>query len=119
MTFTSQTLGYPGVPLTGPEKEHRRQMAQAINRMNRGIINCHLDVTLAPNTATTLITSASIGYWTAINAAMPMTSDAAADIGTIWVDTIVAGAGATTATAVIHHRNNAATDRTIRFVLLG
>lgn len=120
MTATSATLGYPGIPLTGKSgAEHRRVIAQAVNRLNRGILNCHLDVTLGANTATTMITSASIGYWTAIIAAMPMTADAAADIGTIWVDTITAGVGATSATAVIHHRSNSATDRTIRFVLLG
>lgn len=114
------TQGMPAVPvMMRDEVEHRRQIAQAINRHNIGLINCHQDVTLVANSSTTTIYDHRIGFNTAIIPAMAMTSDAAADIGTIWVDTVASGAGATTATAVIHHRNNAATDRTIRFVLLG
>lgn len=116
------TKGMPVVPLMmGDEKEHRRQIAQAVNRAISGLINCHQDVTLRASTSTTKIIDNRIGYNTAIIPAMAMTLDAATIdfVAGIWVDTVVSGTPTAPASAIIHHANNAATDRTIRFVLLG
>lgn len=116
----AKTKGMPAVPvMMGNELEHRRQIAQAVNRHNIGLINCHQDLTLIANATSTTIFDHRIGFNTAIIPAMAMTADAAADIGTIWVDGIRSGTSTTVAAADVHHRSNAATDRTIRFVLLG
>lgn len=118
-TSVSTVKGFPGVPLDyANEKEHRRTLARAINRINGGKLNCILDVTLSANTGATVISDDRVGFYTAVVPAMPLSLDAAADIGTIWCDAPTGGPGATTATITVHHRNSAATDRKIRFLIL-
>lgn len=107
--------GYPNVQLVDASSvNHRRKLAETVNRINGGKFNCTLDVTLVASSGTTPIVDARIGYYSAIIPATALTSDAATDIAAgIWVSDLMTGQ------ATLNHRNNAGTDRTIRFVILG
>jgi hypothetical protein len=96
-------------------REHRREIARRLNSLLQGKLNAALDVTLAANAASTAITDARIGFYSAVVPAMAMTANAAAELasGTVYVD------GIASTTCVVHHRNNAQTDRTIRFLIFG
>lgn len=111
----ADTPGYSGVPeFLQDEKEHRRQIARRLNRAIGGGINCTLDVTLTPSVSSTEVLDPRIGFYTAVVPAMAMTSNAAADLAAgVYVDTLKKGS------ATLHHRNNGATDRTIRLVIIG
>lgn len=97
------------------DKEHRRQIARRVNLITQGKLNITLDVTLAANAASTAVTDPRIGFYSAVVPAMAMTKDAAAEVatGNLYVDTLTKGS------CVVHHSNNAQTDRTIRFLILG
>jgi hypothetical protein len=107
--------GAAAVPAFEPdEREHRRKLARAVNTITQGKINCTLDVTLTASAATTVINDARIGFYSAVVPAMAMTADAAADLAAgIYVTGLQKGQ------ATLNHRINAATDRTIRFLILG
>jgi len=97
------------------DREHRRQMARQLNSLLQGKLNISLDITLAANAASTTIVDARIGAASAVLPAMALTAHAAAELasGNVYVD------GLTKGTCVVHHSNNAQTDRTIRFLILG
>lgn len=114
MTSTGQ-ISYQGVPEFLPdEKIHRQLISRMSNRLLIGKMNITYDLTLAANAATTTLNDPRIGITSAICPAMAMTAHAAADLAAgIYVD------GINSETCTIHHRNNAATDRVIRFVIIG
>ena len=120
-TTVSTVAGHPGVPLWMPDgDQHRRMIAAAVQRHNSGKFNAFLDVTLNASTGATLIQDNRIGYYTAVIPAMALTLNGSAALAAgIWFDTPSAAAQSTAASIVAHHRNNAATDQKIRFVLLG
>lgn len=120
-TTNSRVVGFPGVTLYMPnEGEHRREIAAAINRINRGKFNCTVDVTLNANTGSTLITDNRIGFNTAVSPLMGLSLSASLAIAAgIWFDAPLAAAGATTASITAHHNITADTDKKIRFGLLG
>jgi hypothetical protein len=97
------------------DKEHRREIARRLNLITQGKLNITLDVTLAANVASTTITDPRIGFYSAVVPAMAGTKDAAAELatGNLYVDTLTKGS------CVVHHSNNAQTDRTIRFLIIG
>ena len=97
------------------EKEHRRQIARQVNGLLQGKLNVALDVTLTANAGNTTITDARIGATSAVVPAMALTVHAASELasGNVYVD------GLTKGSCVVHHSNNAQTDRTIRFLILG
>lgn len=115
------TLGAQVVPeYITDEAQHRRIIARALNGALHGKVNVTLDVTLTANAASTTIQNARIGYYSAIIPAMPMTANGAACLAAgIYIDSVTASVGPTAPSAVIHHRNNAANDQTIRFVIIG
>lgn len=96
-------------------KEHRREMARRLNLITQGKLNITLDVTLAASAASTTVTDARIGFYSAVVPAMALTRDAAAELatGNVYVDTLLKGS------CVVHHSNNTQTDRTIRFLIIG
>lgn len=119
--MVNQTFGAQSVPEDMPdERQHRRMMARAIKGLTRGKMNVTFDVTLTANAATTTIRDARLSYDSAICPAMPMTANGAACLAAgIYVDTVTMGAGTVAPSAVVHHRNNAAVDQTIRFTIIG
>ena len=115
------TLGSQLVPeYLENEKEHRRQIARAVNQTKTGKINATLDVTLTPSVTSTTIYDNRISYNSALVPAMPMTANAAAALAAgIYVDSVLDKIGTTPSSAVIRHASNVATDQTIRFLIIG
>ena len=97
------------------DKEHRREIARRLNLITQGKLNITFDVTLAANVASTTVSDPRIGFYSAVVPAMAMTRNAAAELasGNVYVDTLLKGS------CVVHHSNNAQTDRTIRFLIIG
>src|SRR5574343_1266874 len=98
------------------ERVHRREMAQAINRLNQGKFNGSGDLTLTANVATTVITDARLAQQSVV-LFDPLTAHAAAVIaaGTMYVLLANRNNGAWTVT----HANNAQADRTFRYLIIG
>jgi len=103
------TVYFAGRPLVvedlTDERQHRKNLARAVNSALTGKSNNSLQVTLDPSVATTTVVDARISLQTACHLA-PATADAAAEVaaGTLYVIP-VAGS------AVIHHRSAATVDR--------
>lgn len=91
--------------------EHRRQIAQAVNRLNQGHLNCVLFLTLDSNATSTTITDARISKQTCI-AFQPQTANAAAAVATTY-------AVCTNGSAVVYHASSAETDRTFSIAMVG
>lgn len=107
-----QPPGHPAVQLSFPnEKDHRRQIAQGVNRVLQGTMNCTLFVTLDPNASSTTVTDSRISPQKAL-IFHPQTADAAAALATTYA---VCGSGS----AVIYHANNSQTDRLFTLGLIG
>jgi hypothetical protein len=108
----------PGRPGVSPEApDHTRQLrdiARKINEMNRGWLNCTIQVTLTANAASTTIKDARISLLNTAVLMCPTTAHAAAEIaaGTLYF-TITDGQ------VVINHANNAQADRTFQMALIG
>lgn len=108
----SQAVAFRGVVVTLEDQaQHRRLLAEAINRVLQGKLNNTGDVTLTANTGSTTITDARVSPNTKV-LLTPTTTNAAAAIGTTY---IVAG----DMSFVITHANNAQTDRTFGYALFG
>ena len=108
---------YPSVPEeSSVEKVHRREMAQAINRLNRGKFNGTGDITLTANAATTVLTDARLAQQSVVFFD-PVTANAAAELaaGTLYVLLANRNRDAWT----IAHANNAQADRTFRYLIIG
>jgi hypothetical protein len=113
MSFTRNT-GRPGVQVAYPNAaDHRRQIAQGVNRALRGHINCTGTLTLTANAASTTVEDSEISPQTCLSF-MPQTAHAAAELGngTMY-------ATCTNGSATITHANNAQTDRTFTMSMIG
>ena len=101
-------------PFLLDEREHRRQIAAWMREVHQGKLANTGSVTLTANVASTTVTDARAGAVSFIGF-MPRTANAAAELGagTMYVAT----QGKQTFT--ITHANNAQTDRTFRYCLLG
>jgi hypothetical protein len=91
------------------EADHRRQLAQGINRANRGQINATLFVTLDPGATQTPVVDSRISIQTCAILS-PQTESAA--LATTWVV-------CTSGSMVIQHAASAATDRTFVMAMIG
>ncbi len=105
----------PSVPLDWYDPtEHRRKLADAINQVLQGKLLSTGTVTLTANQATTTLNDQRIGTDSYINF-MPTTANAAAEQG--------AGGFYVSArdkeTATLTHANNAQTDRTFVYLIIG
>lgn len=108
----SLPAGRPAVQLSNPDAaDHRRQIAQAVNRINQGHFNCTLFVTLVANAATTTVTDSRISAQTCASF-QPQTAHAAAEVPTLYA---VCGQGSMT----INHSNNSQTDRNFTVGIIG
>lgn len=91
-----------------------REVAQIANSLRDGKINSTGTVTLTANAATTTLSDVRIGRTTKV-LLTPTTANAAAAVAT----TYPTYPNANTEAAVINHANNAQTDRTFTYSLLG
>lgn len=107
-----QPPGRPGVQLSySNEKDHRRQLGEAINRANQGHVNVCLFVTLDPDVAQTSVVDSRISLQTHAGL-QPQTANAAAALATTWIV-------CTNGSLVINHVNNGQTDRTFTLSMIG
>lgn len=105
-------IGGPGVQIDmQDDRQHRRQIAQTMNQMQNGRLNCGGVLTLNANAATTTITDARISLQSAILLA-PVTAHAAAELPTLFT-TCANGV------ATVNHTNNAQTDRVFQAAIVG
>lgn len=107
------TAGYTIPPqMMADEKEHRRQLAQALGNAMTGKVNAVTQVTLAANVTTTTFTDARIGANTFFGF-QPLTADAAGAVAGLYVSSQANG------TATLTHSSASSTDRTFRVLLIG
>lgn len=106
--------GYQGVPQMLPdEKEHRRQIAQAVNNQLAGKLNAVLSVTLTPSATTTTVIDERIGFNTFIGFS-PRSADAVtAMISGLYVSAKKNGQ------ATLTHASSANVDQTFDVLLIG
>lgn len=109
------TQGHSSVPPMLPdEKQHRRLIAQRLNQLSQGRMDCTTDVTLTASATTTTLIDSRIGYSSAIIPAMAMSSAGATALAAgIWVNGVQNGQ------ATLNHASNSATTQTIRFAIIG
>ena len=120
-SLSSVAAAHPGVPNFLPDQaQHRRMIANAVNRHNQGKFNATIDITLAANTGATLISDNRIGYNSAVSPMMAMSKSAAFAIACgMWFDTPTVGFGSTTASIVAHHTASSVVNAKIRFGIIG
>lgn len=107
-----QTIGRPAVQVSSPnETDHRRQLAQAINRLNQGHSNTTLTVALDAGQTETVVTDSRISPQTCVSL-HPQTANAAAALPTTYVV-------CTKGLMAIHHTDNAETDRIYTVGIVG
>lgn len=105
--------GYPGVATwDDDEKRHRRQIAVVVNNLLSGKMNNTGDLTITANAATTTLTNPRIGANSTI-LLMPTTANAAAALGGIYFTAFDKGS------CTVNHANNAQTDRTFKYAVIG
>ncbi|NUY33298.1 hypothetical protein F0160_22700 [Paraburkholderia sp. JPY303] len=106
-------VGYPGVVVfLANEVEHRKQLAQASNRLLQGKLNVVIQVTLNAGATTTTVTDTRIGANTGLFFS-PLTANAAAAQAGLWVSSQKNGS------ATLTHANTATVDRTFNVLLIG
>ena len=94
------------------EADHRYRLASTLNRAIGGKTNNFGSVTLTASSATTTLTDIRIGINTVI-LLQPTTANAAAALTGVYFGTPGDG------TITINHANNAQTDRTFNYILVG
>lgn len=112
--------GFTPVPEFEPnDGEHRRKIARSVNLLMQGKMNVTLGVTLKTSATSTTIIDHRIGFYTFVSL-MPTTAHAAAELasGNLFFDTFKSGAGVA-GSCVVHHTNNAQTDRTFLALFIG
>ncbi len=101
----------PFTPALNPAGAQPRDVADRINRLLAGKINAAGEVTLTASSATTTLTDPNIGLSSFIFLA-PRTANAKAE-GTPWHSISASGS------ATLNHANNAQTDRTYGYLIIG
>jgi len=91
-----------------------RKVSLAVNNILRGKTNNTGSVTLTESTATTTLTDIRIGI-NSVVVLQPTTANASAEIGAGTIYFNDPGDG----TVVINHANNAQTDRTFKYAIIG
>jgi hypothetical protein len=92
-----------------------REVASTVNQLLDGKINAVSSVTLTANVSSTTVSDPRIGSTTLVFLT-PETANAAAELATLYI----APADYVSGTSFkIHHANNAQTDRTFGYALLG
>lgn len=106
--------GYQGVPaMLADEREHRRQIAQAVNNQLTGKLNAVTSVTLTPSATSTTLTDARIGANTFIGFTPRSANAVTAQISGLYVSSKQNGQ------ATLTHASSANTDQTFDILLIG
>lgn len=110
---------HPGfsVPEEQPGADHRatlKRVLASVKGVLQGKMNVSLEITLTENATSTTVTDSRLSYFSAAFFD-PLTANAAAELGTLYVTQANRGNGSWTLT----HANSAQTDRTFRMVILG
>jgi len=106
--------GYQGVPQMLPdEKEHRRQLAQAVNNQLAGKLNAVILVTLTPSSTSTTVIDARIGANTFIGFSPRTANAVTAAISGLFVSSKKNGQ------ATLTHASSANADQTFDVLLIG
>lgn len=92
--------------------DHLARLADAINNMLRGKLNNGGEVTLTANSATTTLTDIRIGSESVV-LMQPTTANAAGALSGLYFGTPGNG------TVTINHANDANTDKTFRYAVIG
>ena len=104
---------YPLVPdVLDDEEKHRMILAQAINAVMDGMLNCVVDMTLAHDATETLLKDNRIHPFCFI-AFEPSTAHAAAIVSSVWTSEKKSGQ------VKVHHSSTANTDQTFKVIILG
>tara|TARA_R100000789_G_scaffold48393_1_gene48896 strand:+ start:485 stop:811 length:327 start_codon:yes stop_codon:yes gene_type:complete len=100
-------------PLSNPSaEEHRRQIALVVNNSLDGKLNSTGTITLTASSATTALSDRRLGK-TSVISFMPTTSNASAGMTSLYVSS------QDKQTATLTHANNAQTDRTYSYIIIG
>lgn len=94
--------------------EWLRKVAESINGIDDGRVSSNGAVTLAANVATTVVTDRKVGKDSVI-LFDPRSANAATELATMYISTVDPRAN----TFTITHANNAQTDRTFKYIVLG
>ena len=109
------SFGFPLAPTySSDQADWIRKIAETTNSLRDGKINSTGTVTLTANAGTTTLTDVRIGRTTKV-VLVPTTANAAAAVAT----TYQTYPNAAVEAAVINHANNAQTDKTFAYCLLG
>lgn len=100
---------YPKVRLNQPWDILARTIQ---NNAISGKLNVVGELTLAPSAATTMLSDPLITRASCVSL-MPLTANAAAALSTLYFDPTDSGA------VIMRHANNAQTDRTFRYIVMG
>lgn len=105
--------GYSPVATWLPdEKLHRRLIAELVNRLLGGKMNCTLEVTLTHSATTTTITDSRIGGSSHFSFC-PLTANAVTSLGSLYVSARAKGS------AILTHASSANTDQTFSIGIFG
>lgn len=109
-------LAYAPVPLDLPdERRHRQLIAEAANGALYGRLLITGTVTLTANQATTSVDDYRMSV-TSVVLFLPRTSNAAAALTSTFIPLV---GGKANGSFVINHANNAQTDRTFDYIIIG
>ena len=99
-------------------QEWLRKIAEAVNQIDDGRINANSTVTLTENVATTTVKNYRVGKDSVI-LFMPLTANAAAEQGNGTMHVKTTDIDPRNNQFTINHANNAQTDRSFRYMVLG
>jgi len=94
------------------EAEHRRKIAESVNKILDGKINATGSLTLEANSPTTTLNDGRIGL-SSVLLLQPKTSNAAATMSSWHISSRASGS------ITFSHPNNAQTDRTFDYLVVG
>ncbi len=118
LTYPSLVLTQGTDPQVDLPPAARRRLEGHAKILQAGKLNCSGVVTLAAGQSTTTLVDPLITYTSTI-LFMPSTANAAAAMAGLYVTDTLAGSGGAAGSAVLHHANNAQTDREFRYVIIG
>ena len=105
--------GFPIAPVDHwDSREHRRLLAEVLNRVMEGKINARSEFTLRASQATTTLSDVRIGAESHFSL-MPTTANAAAEMTTIYVSSRDQGV------AIFTHINDGDADKTFSYAVIG